>query len=225
MSTDRDAGGSYAAVMAATLPTGKPLIGRHVELRVLTEEDLDELSPLLADPLIYGSGYVMHRRPSSHEDGRALARERFLALPEERDGRGFGRLAYAVRLAADSDLGQAGTLVGTSSLAEAHLVSESIHLGWTMYGSRWWGTTVNPEAKLLLLSHCFEDCGFGRVKIQTDLLNTRSQAAISKLGAVREGVLRRDMRREDGTFRDTVVFSIVKDEWPTVKANLLARVS
>jgi RimJ/RimL family protein N-acetyltransferase len=132
-------------------------------------------------------------------------------------------MAYAVRLVSDSDLGAVGTLVGTSSLAEAHLQNESIHLGWTLYGPPWWGTAVNPEAKLLLLGHCFDDCGYGRVKIQTDVLNTRSQAAISKLGAVREGVSRRDMRREDGTFRDSVVFSIVKEEWPAVRAGLLAR--
>jgi RimJ/RimL family protein N-acetyltransferase len=126
-------------------------------------------------------------------------------------------------LAAASDLGAAGTLVGTSSLAEAHVVHESIHLGSTLYGRRWWGTPVNPETKLLLLSHCFDDCGYGRVKIQTDALNTRSQAAIAKLGARREGVLRRDMRREGGTFRDTVVFSILSDEWSEVKAALRAR--
>ena len=66
-------------------------------------------------------------------------------------------------------------------------------------------------------------CAYGRVKIQTDLLNTRSQAAIAKLGARREGVLRRHIKREDGTFRDTVVYSVLKDEWPGVKARLLSR--
>ena len=68
-----------------------------------------------------------------------------------------------------------------------------------------------------MLAHAFDDCGFGRVKIQTDMLNTRSQAAIAKLGAVREGVLRRHQARADGTFRDTVVFSILRDEWPAVR--------
>jgi N-acetyltransferase len=58
---------------------------------------------------------------------------------------------------------------------------------------------------VLLLAHCFDACGYGRVKIQTCALNTRSQAAIARLGARREGVLRRDQRREDGSFRDTVV--------------------
>jgi RimJ/RimL family protein N-acetyltransferase len=82
---------------------------------------------------------------------------------------------------------------------------------------------VNPEVKLLLLTHCFDDCRYGRVKIQTDALNARSQAAIAKLGARREGVLRRDLRREDGSFRDTVVFSILKQEWPEVRAGIEAR--
>ncbi len=73
------------------------------------------------------------------------------------------------------------------------------------------------------MTHCFEHCGYGRVKIQTDVLNTRSQAAIAKLGAQREGVMRRHMKREDGTFRDSVIFSVLKDEWPDVRARLLSR--
>ncbi len=81
---------------------------------------------------------------------------------------------------------------------------------------------MNPECKLLLLGHAF-DCGFGRVKLQTDAVNTRSQAAISRLGATREGVLRRHTRREDGTYRDTVVFSILAEEWPQVRAGLERR--
>jgi N-acetyltransferase len=206
-----------------TLPTGQPLIGRWVRLDLLGEADLGELYPILSDPAVYTQGYVMHRRPESAEDARDLARSVFLPEPGSADGRGGGRTAYAIRLIRDSDLGPAGTLVGTSSLGEADLRHERIHLGWTLYGSRWWGTQVNPESKLLMMTHCFEDCGYGRVKIQTDMLNTRSQAAIAKLGAQREGVLRRDLKREDGTFRDTVVFSVLKDEWPAVKAGLAAR--
>jgi RimJ/RimL family protein N-acetyltransferase len=210
-------------VTTTRLPTGEPLIGRFVRLDVLTEADLPDLWPILGDREVYAQGYVMHRRPASFDDAVALARERFMAGQGAADGRGGGRTAYAIRLVADSGLGPAGTLVGTSSLAEAHLHNESIHLGSTLYGSRWWGTQVNPEAKLLLLTHCFQDCGYGRVKIQTDLLNTRSQAAIAKLGARREGVTRRDMKREDGSFRDSVVFSILIDEWAAVKAGLEAR--
>ena len=209
--------------MPSVLPSGAALAGRHVVLEPLREDDLGELAVLLADPRVYDDGYVMHRRPVGVEDGRAVGRERFLVQQGELDGRGSGRLAYAVRLAVDGPLGSAGTLVGTTSLLEADLVNESVHVGSTLYGPTWWGTVVNPECKLLLLQHCFDGCGFGRVKIQTDLLNTRSQSAIAKLGAVREGVLRRERRREDGTFRDTVVFSVLAGEWPTVRERLQAR--
>jgi N-acetyltransferase len=91
--------------MSARLPTGEPLVGRTVRLEPLTEGDLPELFPLLADPEVYASGYVMHRRPATPDDGVALARERFLPV-QAPDGRGAGRIAYAVRLLVD------GTLVG-----------------------------------------------------------------------------------------------------------------
>ncbi len=191
------------------MPDGRPLVGTGVRLELLGDDAIDELYPLLSDPQVYADGYVMHRRPASVEDSRALVTSRFLVA---------GRVVYAIRLVD-------GTLVGTSSLLEIDLANESVHLGATLYGRRWWGTAVNPEAKLLLLAHCFDDCGFGRVKIQTDALNAHSQAAIAKLGARREGVLRRHMRREDGTFRDTVVFSILADEWPDVREGLRARLA
>ena len=191
------------------MPDGRPLAGTGARLELLGDDAVDELYPLLSDPQVYADGYVMHRRPVSVEDSRALVTSRFLVA---------GRVVYAIRLVD-------GTLVGTSSLLEIDLANESVHLGATLYGRRWWGTAVNPEAKLLLLAHCFDDCGFGRVKIQTDALNTHSQAAIAKLGARREGVLRRHLRREDGTFRDTVVYSILADEWPDVRDGLRARLA
>jgi N-acetyltransferase len=205
------------------VPDGRPLAGRWLRLNLLGEDDLGDLYPVLADPEVYRQGYVMHHRPDSVDDARELGRRVFLAGQGQADGHGAGRTVYAIRLATDTELGPAGTLVGTSSLLEADVHNESIHLGSTLYGSRWWGTPVNAEAKLLLLGHCFDDCGYGRVKIQTDRLNTRSQAAIAKLGAQREGVLRRDKKREDGTFRDTVVFSVLAEEWPGVRAGLMSR--
>jgi N-acetyltransferase len=205
------------------VPDGRPLTGRWLRLTMLSEDDLGDLYPVLADPAVYQQGYVMHHRPGSLDDAAALARSVFLAGQGQADGKGGGRTAYAIRLATDSELGPAGTLVGTSSLLDADPHNESIHVGSTLYGSRWWGTPVNAEAKLLLLGYCFDDCGYGRVKIQTDRLNERSQAAIAKLGAQREGVLRRDKKREDGTFRDTVVFSVLADEWPSVRAGLMSR--
>ena len=207
------------------VPPGTPLTGRWLRLDLLREDDLDELYPLLADPEVYRHGYVMHHRPdSAAEDSARLARQKFLVDQGQADGRGGGRTVYAIRLAQPSDLGPAGTLVGTSSLLEADVHNESIHVGATLYGSRWWGTPVNAEAKLLLLGHCFDDLGYGRVKIQTDRLNTRSQAAIAKLGAQREGVLRRHTKREDGTFRDRWCSACWLTNGPGSRAGLRERV-
>ena len=102
---------------------------------------------------------------------------------------------------------------------------DRVEIGYTFYAQRVQRSHVNTACKLLLLGHAFEDCGFGRVKLQTDVLNERSQAAIARLGATREGVLRRHQKRADGTFRDTVVYSVLREEWPEVRAALLARLT
>ena len=199
------------------------LTGPHLVLDPLVEADAAELGRVLMQPELYAHGYVMHHRPLDADDALAMAHGFVHASVPT--GSGHGRTPYAIRLGVDTDLAPAGTFVGTSSLGDFHTERESAHLGWTLYDSRFWSSFVNPEAKLLLLTHAFEDLGYGRVKIQTDLLNTRSQAAIAKLGATREGVLRRHVPREDGTFRDTVVFSITIEDWPRVKEGLQARIS
>jgi RimJ/RimL family protein N-acetyltransferase len=86
-----------------------------------------------------------------------------------------------------------------------------------------WATAVNPECKLLLLQHAFDVLGINRVALITDAMNKRSQSAIAKLGAVREGVLRAHMIAQGGRVRDSVVFSIVAAEWPKVREGLAAR--
>lgn len=208
--------------MTPLLPDGRPLAGRFVRLEPVGADDLPALASILAEPDVYRSGFVMWPRPRSHPEALALACRLYLDPPAF-DGQGRGRVVYAVRLAGGSASGQEGTVVGTTSLGEAFATHERLHLGWTLYSPQVWGTVVNPETKYLLLRHCFEDLGYGRVKLQTDVLNTRSAAAIERLGAVREGVLRRHTRREDGSFRDTIVFSVVADDWPRVRDGLIAR--
>lgn len=208
--------------MTVKLPTPGPHHGPHVEARQFLPGDVDAMAQILLDPRLYQHGYVMHRQPNTPDEARAIA-EGFVKDPAERDGAGNGRLSYAFTLRHDSPLGPAGTLIGSSSLAEVHLHREQAHLGWTVLHPDLWSTGANAENKWILLRHAFEDCGLGRVKIQTDSVNTRSQAAIAKLGATREGVLRRDQPRDDGSWRDTVVFSILRDEWPRVSEGLQAR--
>ncbi|ANZ14251.1 acetyltransferase [Streptomyces noursei ATCC 11455] len=113
--------------------------------------------------------------------------------------------------------------IGWTTYMDIDVDDERLEIGWTWYGRAYWRTAVNTESKLLLLTHAFEDLGMGRVQLKTDHLNHRSQAAIERIGGRREGVLRRHYRRPDGTWRDTVYFSILADEWPEAKRNLAAR--
>ena len=197
--------------MSATAPDRRALVGTVVRLDPLTPDDATALFAALDDPRVWASGYA--GGPAGRPADVAAMRGWIAGLLAPTD-----RVSYVVRLV------DVGTVVGTTTLGDLDLTNERAHLGWTAYAPAVWGTGVNAECKLLLLGHAFEDCGFGRVKIQTDAVNERSQAAIAKLGATREGVLRRHIRRADGTFRDTVVFSVLREEWPGVRDGLPARV-
>jgi RimJ/RimL family protein N-acetyltransferase len=199
-----------------TAPDGRPLIGDIVRLDRLVASDIDHLYAAIGNAQVYASGFG--GGPAAMPTDVDHMREQWVASSAD-------RIVYVVRLATDGAAGPASTVVGTTSLLDVDLLNESVHLGGTGYAPAVWGTVINPAAKLLLLQHAFEDCGFGRVKLQTGLENVRSQAAIAKLGAAREGVLRRHKRLADGSFRDTVVFSILADEWPAVRKGLLARIS
>ncbi|MER7048275.1 GNAT family N-acetyltransferase [Streptomyces jumonjinensis] len=116
-----------------------------------------------------------------------------------------------------------GRAIGWTTYLDIEPRNERLEIGWTWYGREYWRTAVNTETKLLLLTHAFEELGMGRVQLKTDHLNVRSQNAIARLGATREGVLRRHRLRHDGTWRDSVYYSILADEWPAVKERLLVR--
>ena len=118
-----------------------------------------------------------------------------------------------------------GEFAGTTSFYEVNPVQRTLGIGHTWLGQRWWRTGHNTEAKLLLLSHAFETLGAVRVVWHTDIRNTRSQAAIERLGATREGVLRKHRRRADGSWRDTVQYAMVDDDWPAARTALAARLA
>lgn len=117
-----------------------------------------------------------------------------------------------------------GRVVGTTSYLDVSLPDARLEIGSTAYSPTVWATEVNPACKLLLMTWAF-DHGFGRVQLKTDIRNRRSQAAIAKLGATYEGVLRRYQRRQDGTVRDTVMYSVTAEEWPGVRERLRARLA
>ncbi|PTA68685.1 GNAT family N-acetyltransferase [Deinococcus arcticus] len=113
-----------------------------------------------------------------------------------------------------------GEYAGATRYMEMRPAQKRLEIGSTWLAPAYMRTPANRTFKRLLLAHAFEVLGMRRVEIKTDLLNTRSQQAIEELGAVREGVLRQHMPRQDGTQRDTVMYSIVAAEWPAVRARL-----
>ncbi len=113
-----------------------------------------------------------------------------------------------------------GRAVGSTRFGTIDVAAEALEIGWTWLAPSRWRTAINTEAKLLQLRHAFDGLGAGRVAFKTDARNERSQAAIARLGAVREGTLRRHLRMPDGYIRDSVYFSILRDEWPAVRARL-----
>ncbi|MEV4279715.1 GNAT family N-acetyltransferase [Actinoplanes xinjiangensis] len=116
-----------------------------------------------------------------------------------------------------------GRFAGTTSFADPDPTLRTLTIGYTWLGRPWWGTGANAEAKLLMLGFAFETVGAIRVTLVTDILNGRAQAAIERLGARREGTLRKHRRRADGSWRDTVVYAVTDDDWPEVKHDLTTR--
>ncbi len=117
-----------------------------------------------------------------------------------------------------------GRAIGSTRLLDVRPADRQVEIGATFLGRDYWRTPANTESKYLFLRHCFETLGCVRVALKTDGRNVRSQEAIARLGAAREGVPRRHMRVK-GYQRDTVYYSILDDEWPAVKARLEARLA
>jgi RimJ/RimL family protein N-acetyltransferase len=128
------------------------------------------------------------------------------------------RLPYAQRLLD-------GTFVGTTSFYEIAPATRALAIGHTWVARPYWRTGVNTESKLLMLTRAFEGLGAERVVWHTDIRNERSQAAIARLGASREGVLRHHRIRTDGSWRDTVQFAMLAEEWPEARDRLQARLA
>lgn len=116
-----------------------------------------------------------------------------------------------------------GKPIGSTRFIDIFPEHNKLEVGWTWYAPAYWGKGHNLDCKLLLLRYCFEELQVNRVQLKTRDTNLRSQAAIEKLGAKFEGILRKDRLLTNGQVRDTYVFSIINDEWPEVAAALTAR--
>jgi RimJ/RimL family protein N-acetyltransferase len=117
-------------------------------------------------------------------------------------------------------LDPAGTPVGMTTFMNVDALNHRVEIGSTWYAARVQRTALNTECKLLLLAHAFEQLQCIAVELRTHILNTRSRRAIERIGAKLDGTLRNHARMPNGTLRDTVVYSIIESEWPTVRAHL-----
>ena len=187
------------------------MVGRHVILEPLDLCHVPALFEALDDEEVHR--HIPWPRPRSAEEMAVLVR-RLLA-----EAAGGERVAWVQRDA------HSGEVAGTTSYMPSDEANRRVHIGSTQLGRKWWRTGVNTEAKLLLMTRAFEELGAVRVEWQTDIRNLRSQAAIERLGATREGVQRRNKRRADGTWRDTVLYGMTDDEWPVAKNTLAARLA
>ena len=169
-----------------------------------------------------------------HLDGlRAAAADgelwnlRITSVPEPQDTEAYirmgletpNRVAFAV-VDASSD-----TVIGTTSYHDIMPAIDRVEIGYTWYAKSRQRSHVNTSCKLLLLSHAFDTLGCAVVGLRTDNFNYASQAAIERLGAKKDGVLRHHAPRRDGTVRDTVMYSIVRGEWHEVKSHLHYRLA
>lgn len=133
-----------------------------------------------------------------------------LAMPD--------RIAFAVIDETDND-----RIIGSTSYCNIVPAAKRLEIGYTWYAQSYWRSRVNTTCKYLLLRHAFDTLNVQTVGWRADLINTRSQQAIERLGAKKDGVLRGFQTRRDGSIRDTVVYSMIREEWPQAEVNLAAR--
>jgi RimJ/RimL family protein N-acetyltransferase len=113
-----------------------------------------------------------------------------------------------------------GRIIGTTRIGDIDLINRNVEIGWTWLSPDFWRTSVNTECKYLLLQYCFEELNVIRVQFSVSGQNIRSQRAVERIGAKKEGVFRNHRIKSDGSIHDNVFYSIIDTEWPNVKDNL-----
>lgn len=190
------------------------LTGTHVVLEPLSHDHHDGLVDAVRDGELWNLFYTTVPSP----EGMRAEIERRLRLQEE-----GSMLPFVTRLR-DRETGEPGRVIGMTTYMDIDRGTPRLEIGYTWNAASSHGTGTNPDSKLLLLGHAFEVFGCVAVEFRTNWMNQQSREAIARLGAKQDGVLRSHTRTADGTLRDTVVFSIVESEWPSVRAGLRRRV-
>ncbi|TMN40752.1 GNAT family protein [Pseudoalteromonas sp. S2755] len=188
-------------------PTDKPLIGQHVTLEPLSTTHINALQQAVKDGEAWKLWYANVPNPEDME------RYVNTAVSQAFEG----NLAYAVRLNSSNEI------VGTTRYYNADIANRRAMLGYTWYSDKVRRTAVNTECKFLLLQQLFEDFDAIAVEFRTHFFNHASRSAIERLGAKLDGILRSHQIGRNGELRDTVVYSIIASEWPTVKQHLLSK--
>lgn len=190
------------------------LRGKHVVLEPLELAHALELLEAARDDSNWA--YMPCAAPRDLAQMEALIRSALEAA------RARAQLPFAIRRL---DRGPRGELCGSTRYLDLRPEHRGLEIGWTWIARDAQRTAVNTECKLLLLAHAFEDLGAERVQLKTDARNANSQRAIERLGAVREGVLRKHMFVRERYLRDTVMYSITRSEWPAVRERLRQRLA
>ena len=181
------------------------LSGRIVELLPMEEKHFDDLLVAAADKRIW-----------EFYTGDWSVREKFIeiysrSLAAREKGREY---PFTVFLKPENKV------IGSTMFLDIVPYDKRLEIGGTWYMPQYWATAVNFDCKLTLLTHCFEDLGAHRIQLKTQHNNKRSWKAIEKIGGIYEGIIREHMLRDDGTYRSSAYFSILVNEWTTVKKNL-----
>ncbi|MBI5702934.1 MAG: GNAT family N-acetyltransferase [Chloroflexi bacterium] len=191
---------------AVLIVTPITLIGRHVRLEPMTEAHIPALAEIGVGQSFWD--FMLYGKMDSEADMANWVRD-ILSRAE----RGTDLPFVAVHLAS-------GRVAGATRYLNITPEHRGLEIGGTWYGLEFQRTVVNTECKYLLLKHAFETLGCIRVQLKTDLRNERSQRAIERIGAVKEGVFRNHMILPDGRIRHSVFYSIIDSEWEGVKKRL-----
>jgi N-acetyltransferase len=181
------------------------LRGTHALLEPLAAAHVTELAEAVRDGELWKAWYTLIPPP----EGMGAEIQRRLGLKAAGT-----MLPFTVREAAG------GRCVGMTTFLNADAANRRVEIGATWYAARVQRTSLNTECKLMLLGHAFEQLKCIAVELRTSSFNTQSRRAIERLGAKLDGILRSHQLHKNGTLRDTCVYSIVADEWPTVRAHL-----
>jgi RimJ/RimL family protein N-acetyltransferase len=181
------------------------LKGKTVDLIPLEKTHFDELYSAASDKELW------KHIPSDCSNKEAFDKMYDFSLTEREKGNQYPFIIFHK---------ETKKIIGSTRLFEIYPNDKKLEIGWTFIIQQYWGTTVNLECKLLLLTFCFETLKANRVQLKTKDTNIRSRKAIEKIGAVFEGIFRKDRIQDDGTTRNAAYFSILNDEWEEAKQTI-----